>query len=36
MAKWNLNTDHSTAAFSIRHLEIINIRGIGYKLIIDT
>lgn len=27
MAKWNLNTDHTTAAFSIRHLNIINIRG---------
>ena len=27
MAKWNLNTDHTTAAFSIRHLNILNIRG---------
>jgi polyisoprenoid-binding protein YceI len=27
MAKWNFNTDHTTAAFSIRHLNILNIRG---------
>jgi polyisoprenoid-binding protein YceI len=27
MAQWNLNPDHTAAAFSIRHLNIINIRG---------
>ena len=27
MTKWNLNIDHTTAAFSIRHLNIVNIRG---------
>ncbi len=27
MAKWNINTDHTTAAFRVRHLNIINIRG---------
>lgn len=27
MAQWNFNTDHTTAAFNIRHLNLINIRG---------
>jgi len=27
MTKWNLNPDHTTAAFKIRHLNILNIRG---------
>lgn len=27
MAKWNINGDHTTAAFNIRHMNILNIRG---------
>ena len=32
MAKWNIDPDHSVAAFSIRHMMVANVRGQFNKL----